>query len=362
MPTLQDILLAANLTGMINEIAGGVPDDLLPPGLQTPTRTIAGDQGTFFKVQNSRRLSKRKARGSVAVEGDKEPETEIVFKAIYSNESFRYKPDTLQNLLSEDGMRQAMGMNEVRRQATEHVRHFKNLRMSAVYSVLATGAINFTANGDLKLVTSAVNIDFGVPAGHKAQLNVFGTGDIISVSWDDPTADIATQMKVLRRAARKETGLPIMHALYGENILNYLLDNNQAKELINRSERRRDEAAILEIPQDFFKLTWWDVNEAFFEDTDGTLPDFFGPDDVVFIPAVSEQWWDYPEGTNIVPSSVGNVHQDAVAAMSDVQVMAGLSSYATVTANPVGVEQIIQDTFMPILRNPNAIFIATVKF
>lgn len=362
MPTLQDILLAANLTGMINEIMGGVPDDLLPPGLQTPTRTIAGDQGTYYKVKNTRRLSKRKARGSVAVEGDKEDETEIVFKAIYSNESFRYKPDTLQNLMTEDGTRQAIAMSEIRRQATEHVRHFKNLRMSAIYSTLATGAINFTANGDLKLVTSSVNIDFGVPAGNKAQLDVFGTGNIIDVSWDDPSADIATQMKVLRRAARKLTGLKIQHALYGENILNYLLDNNQAKELINRSEKRRDEASVLEIPQDFFKLTWWDVNEAFYEDVDGTLPEFFGPDDIVFIPGVSEEWWDYPEGTNLVPNSVGNVHPDAVAALSDVSVMGGLSSYALVTGNPVGIEQIIQDTFMPILRNPNAIFIATVKF
>ncbi len=361
MPTLQDILLAANLTGMINEINGGVPADLLPSGLQTPTRVIPGDQGTYYKVTNSRKTSKRKARGSVAVEGDKEAETEVVFRAIYSNESFRYAPDTLQNLLSEDGQRQSMGMNEVRRQATEHMRHFQNLRLSAVYSALSRGVISFNAEGELKTTSSTINVDFNVPAGNKDQLDVFGAGDLIDVSWDDAAADIVTQMKTIRKAARKLTGLPIKHALYGENILNYLLFNNQTKELINRSEKRRDEASVLEIPQDFLKLTWWDVAEAFYDD-DGTLTDFFGPDDIVMIPDVSEQWWDYPEGTNVVPRTVGNVFQDAVAAVSDVAVMSGISSYAVVTANPVGVEQIIQDTFLPIIRNPNAIFIATVKF
>jgi len=362
MATLQDMLAARTLTGVVNSISGGVPNDLLPAALYSPTREIEGDQGTYFKVKNTRKTARRaKGQGTVPKEADKEDEEEVQFRALSATESLRYKPHTLQNLMSEDGGKQRLGMGDIRRQSTEHVRRFTNLRSGCVYSALGRGIISFNAEGDLKTSASTINIDFGVPAGNKAQLDVFGSGDIISTSWDNAAADIPTQIKALKKAARKLTGLKIQHALYGENVLGYLLSNNQTKELINRSQARRDEAAALEVPNPFLGLTWWDVAEAFYDDA-GTLTDFFGPDTIVFIPEVSEEWWDYPEGTNIVPTDLGTVHADAVDALSAIDVMPGLSSYATVTRKPVGIEQIIQDTFLPIIRNANAIFIATIKF
>ena len=182
--TLQQVLGGENLTGVINSAAGGVPDDLLPPGLQAATRTVDGDVGTYYKVENTRKTARQKAYGSKAEERGHEQVVEQPMKLIHAVEMQRHKPDTLMNLRSTNGGKQILGEQEVSRQVVEFKRLFTNLRLGAIYSTLANGKIWFDADGELLPSASgtSVTVDWSVPAGNQNQLDALGAGAIIDAS------------------------------------------------------------------------------------------------------------------------------------------------------------------------------------
>jgi hypothetical protein len=118
-----------------------------------------------------------------------------------------------------------------------------------------------------------------------------------------------------------------------------------------------------DIPSPLLGLTWRPAYEAFFEDATGTLQSLVGDDQVVFTPEPSTDWIGWLEGTYPVPTSVGTVSVDAADALrGSVTTAAGMFAYGVVNTDPVTVKMVAGDTFLPVLKVPKAIFIATVKF
>ena len=62
----------------------------------------------------------------------------------------------------------------------------------------------------------------------------------------------------------------------------------------------------------------------------------------------------YAEGVAITP--------DAIASAGNVSIASGMFSYGQVLSDPVTVKHIAGDTFLPVLKVPKAVFVATVKF
>lgn len=358
--TLQQILGGENMTGVIQSVAGGVPEDILPPAFLTPGRTVDGDTATYFKVESTRRAAQRKAYGSKAAEVDKQGITEQPVKLIHTVEKQRHGATTLVNLKGVNGEgKQRLGEQEVDRQTVEFARRFRNLRLSSVYSALSFGAIYFNAAGDLATSSSTVNIDFGVPANNKTQLN-----GLIDAAWDVAGTKIITQIKNIKAQARKLTGLPIRHAFYGANIPDFLLTNTQIKEMLNRNPRAQARLVMEEageIPDGLLGLSWHPVNEAF-TDIAGSNTDWFAVDKIVFTPDPSPDWYELIEGTYPVPTSVGIAGGSAADALANFNLQAGMFSYGKVTDDPPSIEHVAGDTFLPIVKNGNAVFIADVDF
>ncbi len=353
--TLQQIIGGENLGNVIREVAGGVPDDVFPPGLMTVTRTVDGHVGEYGKVSNTRKSAKRRPYGSKSQEAPQKGLTQTAFQCIHTIENHRHSAATLINLKGENGAgKQRLGEQTVARQTGEFMRRFRNLRVGALASALAKGAIFFDGNGDQQASTSVVDIDFGIPANNKDQLN-----GIIGTVWSNAAAKISTDVIQLKKEARKLTGQKLVHALYGENLLDYFLTNTQTKELINRDQGRRDAVARGEIPNGFLGFTWWPFHEAFAE-IGGTNTEWVGDDDVVFIPEVSPDWWEFVEGTYPVPTTTGIEGGDMNAALASIKIEQGMFSYGKVDDDPVSVKQVAGDTFMPLITNPNAVYIATV--
>lgn len=361
--TLRDILGGKNLIGVIRAILDGVPMDLLPPEFMRVTRTITGNVATYREVDSTRRVARQVHRGSPAKQVKNIPGVrERTFQTIHNFESITHQISDLTGIESPEGVITPNGEAEIARQTEEFVRLFANHRMSAMYSTLANGTIAYDGDGNLLApgTPGALEVDFGVPAGNKNQLNVDGTGNIIADSWAAAGTAIHTQMKNLRRASRKLTGYPLRRAFYGENILDHFLNNTKIKELINRSVSRQDQAAAGEVPSPLLGFQWHPIYEAFFQDKDGVDVDFFDPDTVVFTPDPSPEWWEVVEGSNPVPRDLGNVAADANAALANIMQANGMFSYAVITHNPVAVEQFAGDEHIPLLKVPKAIFIADV--
>jgi hypothetical protein len=239
-----------------------------------------------------------------------------------------------------------------------------NLRVAAVLAALIQGVIYFDADGNLlaSATGAKLTVDMQIPAGHKTQLNVFGTGNIISASWATAATDIIVQIKNLKKAARKETGYPLAHAFYGENVLDYFLTNTKLKELINRNASYQTAFSKGEIADGFLGLKWWPIEQAFFKDQDGSYQDLAAATQIVFTPEPDNSWWELMEGSYVIPTSLGNLASDMNSALSNLTEVTGMFSYAKVLDDPATIKQLAGDTFLPVVKVPKAVYNATVAF
>ena len=362
--TLEQILGGTNLTGVIQGTATGIPN-VFPPEFYTSRHPVNGDTAEYTRIDGSRQTAHIAAYGSPSQQRELKNVSRIPVKLIHTIESILHKPNVLTNLLNFDSPTvQQLGIAEVTRQTRQFRQLFDNLRVASLTSMLFTGNINFDGNGALLPSASGakVSVSFNVPAGNMGQLNALGGGNILDISWDSPSANISTQISNLKKAARKITGYPLVHAFYGQNVLDYLLANNKVKEMMKFNPSANARTLANEMPSNLFGMQWHPAYEAFFEDDQGNQQDLVGGDQVLFTPEPSMDWLDWLEGTYPVPNNVGHIASDAAAAMSNVGVATGMFSYGQVLSDPVTVKQVAGDTFLPVLKVPKAIFVATVKF
>jgi len=101
------------------------------------------------------------------------------------------------------------------------------------------------------------------------------------------------------------------------------------------------------------------VYDAFFTNHAGSDTDWAADDLVVFAPEPGPEWLEWLEGTYPIPQSL-TLSGDAAQALASLQPAQGMFSYAAVSINPPGVTQYFGDTFLPVIKVPNAIFIADV--
>lgn len=378
--SIEEILGARNLIGMIQSVVGGVPADIMPPEFYKASRTCEGNRGTYFKVRGTRQTARIVQYGGASKARELPGVSEEPVTLLHTFEHIIHQPSLLQNLLAEDQrdpsaeVKQKLGLQTVSRQIATFGDLFKNLRVSAIYSALAKGAIYWDANGNL-LATSAgafTTVDYSVPSGNKDQLNVFGAGNIIGTSWDDPTADINVQCRNIIKAGRKLTGYVPTHAFYGANVPGYIASNNTVKQILTGSARYAEATATTEIPDGTFGIKKWiPIAEAFFakgadgialgDDETSSYADWFSDDQVVFTPDASPDWWEVLEGTYPVPRAF-TITKDTMQQIQSLQQIAGPFSYAVIQDDPVTIKQLAGDTFLPIIKVPGAIFNATVKF
>lgn len=362
--TLDQILGGQNLTGVIQQTTTGVPD-VFPASFYASRRPVDGDTAEYTRVDGTRQTARISAYGSPSQQRELKDVAKVPVKLIHTVESILHKPSVLTNLVNFDSpSHQQLGITEVTRQTRQFRQLFDNLRVASLTSMLFSGAIYFDGSGNLlpNSTGSKIAVNYGVPLGNVGQLNVFGGADILDASWDGATADVATQITNLKKAARKLTGYPLAHAFYGQNVLDYLLNNDRVKEMMKFNPPANAQTLAGDVPAGLFGLQWHPAYEAFFEDASGTAQELVGADQVLFTPEPSMDWLDWLEGTYPVPTTVGAVSADSVAAAGNVHLASGMFSYAQVTSDPVTIKQVAGDTFLPVLKVPKAVFVGTVKF
>lgn len=361
--TLEQILGAKNLTGVITAVKGGVPE-VMPPAFFRPTRTVEGNKCTYRKVEGTRQTARLVQWGAPSVNRGLKGVSEVPVTLLHSKEHIFHDPYVLMNLQNyANESKQKLGQAEIARQTGEFKRLFTNLRVSTIMSALCLGLIYFDADGNLlpNSTGATVSVDFGIPAGNKNQLDVFGAGAIIGASWATAGTGIAQDIVDLKKAALQLTGYPLKYAFYGPNLLSYFLTNTQLKEIINRTPRYQASFSQNEIADPFLGLTWLPLYESFYVDKDNTVQTWAGNDMVVFTPEISPDWWEMVQGSSPVPSTIyGSVATDGGAAMGSVKEAAGMFSYGQVLADPVTVKHVAGDTFLPLIKVPKAVFIADV--
>jgi len=359
---IQSVIGARNLIGLIQGVVSGVPADVMPPAFLSANRSVEGATGEYTRVEGTRKTARLVQYGAPSVKRGLQGISEVPIKLLHTFEHQHHTAATLLNLQAEDSpAKQARGKQTIARQVKEFGTLFRNLRVSAVYSAFAKGAIYFDGDGNLLPSSSGAmtTVNFQVPAGNQSQLNVFGSGDVLNANWDTAATDLHAQMRALHKAARKLTGYPLRYAFYGENIPGYIYANTTAQAFITGVPSLSEQAAKATIPNGLFGFNWVPVDEAFFVDKDDAYQDWFGADQIVFTPAPSPDWYEFVEGSYLIPRSL-NLTKDASAALGQVEEVTGAFSYATLEDDPTGIKHLAGDTFLPIVKVPDAIFNATV--
>jgi len=362
MATIEEILKASNMQGTIETVKSGVPNPF-DPAFLTTTRPVDGDYAEYRKVEGNRQLAQRVAYGAPSKNVTLKGVSEIPVKLIHVFENIRHKPAVMNNLLSDNEQRQLLGEQEIGRQTKDFKVRFMNLRISAVASALALGAVYFNADGQLlsSSTGAVVTIDYGVPAGNKNQLNWDTNGNIISASWGTAATNIVAQMSDLTSAAIKLTGYPIDTAYYGENVAGYLSANTAVLAFAARVPAMATSLAQGVIPDGLMGIPKWrPAMNHMWEDEDGDLTTVWGANGVTFVPAVDTSWYDLLEGSIPVPGNLGAITDDGLSALANLSMARGMFNYAHVTSDPVGIKHLAGDTMLPVIKVPKSVWIATV--
>lgn len=361
MPTLSQVLGGKNATGVIQGIKSGIPTVVPEAFLRQSSRTVHGKLISWFEVDGRRETARLVQYGSPAKRRELQGVTERSATALHTFEKQPMNALELLRLINPaTGELDPMGVSEVQRQTREFKALFSNLRIAAVQFALCKGVIHFDAEGNLLPSSSgaAVSVDFNIPAGNKAQLDVFGGGDIIDASWATGSTKIIQHIKEIKKASLKKTGYAIKHAFYGSNIPSYLANNTEAKEyLVRNPQANQTFIDSGEVPAGLGGLTWHPLDEAFYVDADGTVQPMIGDDEIAFVPEPSEDWYELIPGSYAVPTTV-DIAGDANSALSSLTEQYGMFSYGKVTHDPPSIEQYAGDTFLPLIKVPGAVFLA----
>jgi Phage major capsid protein E len=364
-PSLQAILGYATLSKAIMLTSQGVPN-LLPPAFMASHTKCVGPNVRWRQFTGERRTAQRVKYGAPPVEATLRDIGERTAKAVHFNEKISLDPLIFKQLQSPNSYEHDPALFEVNRQLEAFGTKFGNTRITANCQTLKSGVLYFDTAGNLLPsatgADSSQTINFGMNANNQGQAN-----GIIASSWAIPTTDIVLHLRKLKKQARRLTGKPLKKAMYGENIPSYFFNNASVQQYLARHsiirEKYVDGAEAGEIPNGLFGFEWIPLYEQFYEDANATNQDVWSPDHIVFTPEVDQDWWDVIEGSYEVPTTI-NIQGDGMAAMRSMKTVHGMGGFGFVVPppSPPTVMSVYFDTFLGVLKNPDAIFQLDVAF
>ncbi len=357
--TLPEVLQAPNLLGYVESVKAGLPSQHLPPALLggATVRRTEGNTFSYHRYSGSRKVTNTAAYGSASRGRTIGSLGELPGKTMYTSNNVELKYADYMNLMNpEGGQRQRLGESEVARAVRETVTDRMNFRIAATTSAFALGHIYLGSEGELLPSSSNAvqDIDYAIPANNQNQLN-----GIIGTTWATSTVDVLGDLQAIHAAAVQTSGYPLKHAIYGANILGYLMTNTNIRDLIVRNPVANN-AAINTMVFNVGGLTWWPGYFGFFEDSTGTNRTQISGDTVIFIPEPDRSWYEVVEGTTPVATDGGltNASAESMTSMTDTQ--QGMWQYAVRQTDPVGAKIVHGDNMLPVIKVPSAVFIADV--
>jgi len=362
---LQDILGRKILTASYQKVKSGVPKPL-PAAFYAARRGVMGNIVNYVEDIGSRQVSQTTRYGAKANRIVHTGRGEKPLSMIHSFESWDLNPQQLMYLMSDQGVEEELGESEVMRLLQEDKVRSDNLRATATHMALLLGELHFDTRELLPNDTGAVvSIEFGVNATtNKGACQEIDGATAIFGSWATSTTDIQGQLETVKRTAIQRTGYALRYAFYGKNVKGYLNKNDTLGNLMNGNSVDAATALRGRLPE-IEDLLWVDVSGVFYDklNADGsvTTNELVPEDTVVFTPdPANVGWWDFVEGTTIVPGQTGLI-SDVNAVIGTMEHARGQFAYGQGKMNPVTAEIFHGDTFLPMLLSADAIFIATVQ-
>ncbi len=356
--SIEQILGFVPLTAAVEKVKSGVPR-LLPEQFyrRNAADQVLGNKARMINYRGTRKNARLVPYGA--------PPRQIVQLAresqdvylLHTSENLPFTQELFLQLRQLDSYTvQKMAADEIAFQATGAMTRQTNLESSSVHVMLSKANLYFDSDGNLLATSSGADltVDYGVPAANQNQI-----GGIISASWATNTTDIPTQINRIKMTAVQTTGYPLKTALYGKNIMGYMMNNDFVKYYLARNSIANDKwKDTNQIPNGLFDLQWIPVQDTFFEDADGTVTEIFDGDRVTFCPEITPMVYSVYEGSYPVPKTLA-LAADVNAMLNNYEVKYGPFGYAMMNP-PHQIIGVYGDTFLPRLKVPEAFYFADV--
>lgn len=347
--SLSELLAPQMFTGVFKTVIGGVPKILPDQFYVNPSaRKVFCDQGQYFKVAGSRQSANTTSYGGDPRNVQGEGLTKQAVTLLHTFEKYRHDARVLQGLINpENGQQQAIYLAEIDRQSVNFASRFMSLRTGAVNSAFANGKIWVGSTGQLLTSASgAMNtIDYSILEA------------TASASWATTTTDIVAHIEEKKREQLQRGRPAFRHAIFGKKVSGYILANANAQGLIRSTPALADAAYrnTSTIPNGFAGLNWIPADGAFHV-AGSTVTEWFDSDKIIFLPELSEDWYETMEGSYIVPTNGMEIGSDAAAkAASDFDTIYGMFGWCVRDNNQPSIIQYGGDTFLPVIRDGSAV-------
>ena len=365
MATFEELFAGRNLTAMVQGVKPGVPMRI-PEQLLEPTDEINGHTFEWMEVDGQRDIARITSQDGPAHTVGHQDAKRKSATMIRSFERQAFVMNDLRNLLTANGqVRDRQGRAYVRRQTEWFKRRLMNLKIAAASQMLFNFRLDYDEKGGLLPSSSGavVSVVPDIPAGQTGQLDILGNGAIIGASWSNSGTDIMGHLAEIREQMLKLGNWQVTEAFYGKNIPDYIANNTRAKEYIDRTPAlaRQQVENARKVPDGFQGFNWHNASDAYWIDASGNVQEPLGDDEIVFTPALNDAgWWKHGVGSEMVPTGLGRVGNDANAMFGSVQEVMGDFSYATMAQNPLSIEQFAGCNFLPVISATKAVCKADV--
>ena len=305
------------LDAMIQLSRDGTPK-VFPPSFNADYQTVPADYVQAFSETGSRNLVPLVQYDSKSRMIQMKPLGETFLRLFSLRFNKQLQPSQYMNLINfTDLNAQKMGMKEIGRQIKDSIARMYNTREQLLAAMLFQGNVWVDKNGEiLPNSTNAVyTSNVGIPSGNTGQLNVFGTGNLLSVGWEN-TGSAQPDLDVLsvRQAAVRLTGYPTRHAFYGINVPGYLSQNARLSTYFYRDVFRQDGVGTTYIDTAEFAtgmlgLNWIPAWASFYIvglEYPGSIPSPYSATPSLYGPSV------YPNNTSGIPQIASMVGSSMV--------------------------------------------------
>lgn len=192
------------------------------PGGRNEINLGHGRNGNFDVFNNTRTAGQGRAPGTAAGTVARQQVGNVQFRYPRMHESLPLLAEELHNLrrIGEDGARDVAGSRYIELQTRHVSQRAANWRAALTVGMLRD-SLYVIPSGDtlypsFATGTNAIRINFQQPSGNASQLDMLGDGDIIDISWDNPSADIPKHLGEIDAAFQE---------LYGGRLENIICQN-----------------------------------------------------------------------------------------------------------------------------------------
>ncbi|HRU04949.1 MAG TPA: major capsid protein [Candidatus Brocadiia bacterium] len=302
-------------------------------GAMRPERTKMGDTAEWDILKPTRSMAKPKAPGAPAKLVALEPMGHRIARCIHVAEKLPLDGDRLANLrqpgTDSDPLNDQL---YVAQQQLTLDRRRAMLREFAIAQMF-TGALAVNED-DIK-----VAVDYAVDSTHKPTA---------AASWATASTDIHADLKTWKLLAEQDSGYTITDIWARSAVNGYLLNNTQVGKYLRSSEATNQVTREGFVSRLFgFNWHWYDAGYM----VNGTFTPFIAENQLIMTPEPDPSWMGVIEGSTKINPNPGD--QKLVDAW-------GPYAYIRLKDDPAAYVLYQGDTFLPVLKIPDAIVYAKV--